>query len=32
MAEKIGNDLENHGVQIQRPAVPTKVNKLRAFW
>lgn len=26
MAEKIGNDLENHGVQIQRPAVPTKIE------
>ncbi|XP_015763830.1 PREDICTED: thioredoxin reductase 3-like isoform X1 [Acropora digitifera] len=26
MAEKIGNDLENHGVHIQRPAVPTKIE------
>lgn len=31
MAEKIGNDLQNHGVNIQRPAVPTKVNKPHVF-
>ena len=25
MAEKIGNDMQNHGVKMKRPAVPTKV-------
>ncbi|XP_068714521.1 thioredoxin reductase 1, cytoplasmic-like isoform X3 [Montipora foliosa] len=40
MAEKIGNDMQNHGVKIKRPAVPTKVElieegtprKLRVFY